>query len=59
LRRSADRVEGTLNKLKYEWNKQFFADRSGSSIGADAAAGYQDGMSLGGHIGSILLRLRH
>jgi len=24
-----------------------------------AAAGYQDGMSLGGHIGSILLRLRH
>src|ERR1700730_11575240 len=24
-----------------------------------ATAGYQDGMSLGGHIGSILLRLRH
>jgi hypothetical protein len=24
-----------------------------------ATAGYQDGMSLGGHIGSILFRLRH
>ena len=24
-----------------------------------ATAGYQDGMSFGGHIGSILLRLRH
>ena len=24
-----------------------------------AAAGYQDGMSLGGHIGSILFRLRY
>ena len=24
-----------------------------------ATAGYQDGMSLGGHIGNILFRLRH